>query len=425
MADFLLATMSGDGHVNPFKPIARALVARGHRVRWYTGARYAAAVAATGAVHVPVTTEREMRGPQGVGTGLAHIRWGLKHIFIDPMPEQVADLRRIVAEQPADALVADISLLGAGALYELGGPAWVSVGITPLPLPSKDTAPFGLGLPPGRSPAGRLRNRALNVIGERVLLRDVRAHDRAVRARIGLPPRPGALMASISPSLHLQNRVAEFEYPRRDLPRQVHFVGALADTGTGGDLPSWWPEMQANDRPVVHVTQGTVATDLDHLVLPTIRGLAHENMLVVAGIGDRDPASLGPLPANVRVAPFLPHDQLLPQLAAMVTNGGYGAVQKALSHGVPLVVAGVTEDKPEVAARVAWCGAGINLRTGTPTAAAVATAVGALLDDPRYRTEARRLQRSYAAVDTGARVVELLENLSVLPVAPAEGADGH
>src|SRR2546421_3886737 len=176
MADFLLATMPGDGHVNPFKPIARALVARGHRVRWYTGRRYAAAVEGTGAVHVPMsdTIDKEMRGPQGVGSGLAHIRWGLKHIFIDPMPEQVADLRRIVAEQPADALVADISLLGAGALYELGGPAWASVGITPLPLPSKDTAPFGLGLPPGRSPAGRLRNRALNVLGERVLLRDGR-----------------------------------------------------------------------------------------------------------------------------------------------------------------------------------------------------------------------------------------------------------
>ena len=52
----------------------------------------------------------------------------------------------------------------------------------------------------------------------------------------------------------------------------------------------------------------------------------------------------------------------------MVTNGGYGAVQRAVSTGVPLVVAGNTEDKPEVAARVAWSGAGINLRTGTPTA---------------------------------------------------------
>ena len=70
MADFLLATMPGDGHVNPFKPIARALVVRGHRVRWYTGARYAAAVVVTGAVHVPVTTERGMRGPQGVGRSM-------------------------------------------------------------------------------------------------------------------------------------------------------------------------------------------------------------------------------------------------------------------------------------------------------------------------------------------------------------------
>src|SRR5438876_4935462 len=120
MADFLLACMPGDGHVNPLKPIARALVGRGHRVRWYTGSRYAAAVEATGAVHVPMSgaIDREMRSPASTGTGLAHVRWGLKHIFIDPMPEQVADLRRA---EPADVLVADVSLLGAGALFELGG----------------------------------------------------------------------------------------------------------------------------------------------------------------------------------------------------------------------------------------------------------------------------------------------------------------
>jgi UDP:flavonoid glycosyltransferase YjiC (YdhE family) len=36
----------------------------------------------------------------------------------------------------------------------------------------------------------------------------------------------------------------------------------------------------------------------------------------------------------------------------MVTNGGYGGVQMALAHAVPLVVAGAKEDKPEVAGRV-------------------------------------------------------------------------
>ena len=37
-----------------------------------------------------------------------------------------------------------------------------------------------------------------------------------------------------------------------------------------------------------------------------------------------------------------------------VTNGGYGGVQYALCHGVPIVATGGKEDKPEVGARVAW-----------------------------------------------------------------------
>jgi UDP:flavonoid glycosyltransferase YjiC (YdhE family) len=67
---------------------------------------------------------------------------------------------------------------------------------------------------------------------------------------------------------------------------------------------------------------------------------------------------------NTFVAEHILHDLLLPKVDVMVTNGGYGAVQRALSTGIPLVVAGNTEDKPEVAARVAWSGAGVNLRTG-------------------------------------------------------------
>ena len=69
----------------------------------------------------------------------------------------------------------------------------------------------------------------------------------------------------------------------------------------------------------------------------------------------------------------------------MVTNGGYGAVQRALTTGVPLVVAGDTEDKPEVAARVEWFGAGVNLRTGAPTAEGGPARRARRLGDDRYR----------------------------------------
>jgi len=42
----VLASLPMVGHVNPLRPIARALVERGHDVRWYTGALFAASVEA-------------------------------------------------------------------------------------------------------------------------------------------------------------------------------------------------------------------------------------------------------------------------------------------------------------------------------------------------------------------------------------------
>lgn len=70
---------------------------------------------------------------------------------------------------------------------------------------------------------------------------------------------------------------------------------------------------------------------------------------------------------KTHVAQFFQHDVSLPKVDVTVTNGGYRVVQQALCAGVPLVVAGDTEDKPEVTARVGWQGTEIELRTGTPT----------------------------------------------------------
>jgi UDP:flavonoid glycosyltransferase YjiC (YdhE family) len=151
----------------------------------------------------------------------------------------------------------------------------------------------------------------------------------------------------------------------------------------------------------VHVTQGTMDNvDLGKLLAPTIRGLAGEDVLVVASTGGRPVDELHRLlqglPDNARVAEFLPYDQLLPRTDLVVTNGGFGGVQRALSHGLPLIVAGATEDKPEVAGRVAWAGAGVNLRTGSPSPARVRRAVRRVLRDNRYRLEAQRLRREIA-----------------------------
>ena len=68
-------------------------------------------------------------------------------------------------------------------------------------------------------------------------------------------------------------------------------------------------------------------------------------------------------------------------------------MQHALAHGIPLIIAGATSDKPEVAARVAYAGAGIDLHTSRPKARDLTDAIDQVLTQPRYRTTAERLGR--------------------------------
>src|SRR6202158_5231374 len=100
------------------------------------------------------------------------------------------------------------------------------------------------------------------------------------------------------------------------------------------------------------------------------------------------------------------------KVSVMVTNGGYGAVNYALSLGVPLVVAGDSEEKPEIAARVAWAGAGINLGTGRPSASQIREAVRAVLTKPQYRQRAQALRPAFARHNAPDEIAELVEDLA-------------
>jgi hypothetical protein len=76
---------------------------------------------------------------------------------------------------------------------------------------------------------------------------------------------------------------------------------------------------------------------------------------------------------------FIPYAQLMPHVDLLLTNGGYGSIQIALAHGVPVVAIGKTEEKPEIANRVNWSGVGIGLKVLIPTEAQIRDAVEARL----------------------------------------------
>lgn len=415
----LIATTPALGHVGPFLPIAKALTARGHDVRWYTGAKYRERVEATGAEFVGYSRAREFDDSKldeyfpdrSRLRGVVQLKHDMKHVFIDAAPNQLEDIRAILKTRPADVVLYDASMVGACLHGEQGGPPGVILGVLPMITSSVDTAPFGLGLEATATMLGRLRNRVLNWLVPHILFRDVQKHWNEMRGRVNLGPTDWWLDHITRATVYLQPSIPGFEYPRRDLGDHVHFIGMMPSTHiTNVPAPPFWSELD-QARPVVHVTQGTIANTKSDLIAPTLEGLAKENVLVVVSTGDRpiEALELGPLPENARIAKFLPYPELLPKVSVMVTNGGYGGVQMALSHGVPLVVAGTTEDKPEVAARVSWSGTGVNLKTARPSPEAVRTAVRAVLGNPRYREKARALAEEYRRYDAIGRALQVLE----------------
>jgi UDP:flavonoid glycosyltransferase YjiC (YdhE family) len=107
----------------------------------------------------------------------------------------------------------------------------------------------------------------------------------------------------------------------------------------------------------------------------------------------------------------LPFEWLLPKVDVLVTNGGYGSINQAMSFGIPLVTAGLTEDKADVNARVSWSGVGIDLASNEPSRDVLRTAVRAVLDEPRYRLRARQMADQFAAIDTRSEIPRIVGQL--------------
>lgn len=428
MARILVASMPFAGHVGPMLAVAAELVRRGHEVVGYTGAKYGQRFVDAGAAWLPWTRATDFDDarlaetfPQvGDGKGTRGAMANGRYVLFGTAAGQAADLLAEAGRAPFDLLVTDQLAFGSGPAAERLGIPWASVAVIPLALSSRDLPPPGAPLRPATGPLGRVRDATLRRAVQAMYRRMIDPVANDLRASVGL----GRVLISgpdhlYSPYLVIAQGVPGLEYPRSDLPGHVHFVGRLAaGPAPAPRLPPWWPELaeaRAARRPVVHVTQGTLDMDPADLLKPAIAGLADQEPLVVCTTGGAEPSTLGPLPGNVRVAPLLPHDALLPLVDVMVTNGGWGGVLAAVQSAVPLVVAGASLDKPEVARRVAWSGVGVNLRTGRPGPRRVRQAVTQVLGRPQLRHRAGELGAALTAAGGARTAGTLLESLLAAP----------
>jgi acetaldehyde dehydrogenase (acetylating) len=90
------------------------------------------------------------------------------------------------------------------------------------------------------------------------------------------------------------------------------------------------------------VTQGSVANcDFGRVIAPTFVALgAREDVTIIITAGGQ-PAIPVAVPSSACIA--LPYAQIMQELAPHITNRGYGTVNMAISHVLPIISAGVTK----------------------------------------------------------------------------------
>ena len=423
MASIIITSVPAHGHVTPLLSVAENFVKRGDDVRFITGALFADRVRSTGATFLPLPAEADFDDTpidelfperaklKGVKAG-AH---DIEHVFARPAKLQYDTLIAALAAQPADVVITEPVFLGTAFLLHHPRPtrpAVVMCGIVPLPIDSRDTAPYGLGLQPARL-LNHQRNSLLAKVTRRVLRPAFQVIDDLHTEVHGCPWPTTLLNWGRHADALVQFSVPSFEYPRSDAPSTLRFVGPLSATGSQAPPPAWWSDLDGS-RPVVHVTQGTFANiDYHQVIAPTLRALEGDDVLVVVTTGNRALDTLPPLPANARAATYLPYDELLPRTSVYVTNGGYGGVHYALRYGVPIVATGGKEDKPEVGARVAWSGVGRRIRSDHPSSRALRRHILAVLNEPSYRRAARRVADDLAAAPGFAGLADVVDRLAV------------
>ncbi|WP_295782071.1 nucleotide disphospho-sugar-binding domain-containing protein [uncultured Microbacterium sp.] len=416
----LICSMPAVGHVGPLLVVARELRRRGWDVRLLTGARYRSMVEAAGIRFVSLPPEADTldgigTGDDGRERGLAVINRGVERAFLDPAGPAAATLEHLLDEEPADVVFHDMLFLGVQTLFarqRSDRPLTVMCGITAAGYSSRDAPPYGLGITPLRQPVlNRLRNRLLSATSK-IVLRPVHRSMDLFLAGVGAPGLDGAFFMDVltRSDLLAQFTVPEFEYARSDAPENLRFYGPMATAAVRPTpAPAWFDDLDPA-LPLVHVTQGTVAnTDFGEVVEPTLTALADLPVQVAVTTGGRPLDALPPLPANSFAASYLPYDDLLARTSVLVTNGGYGGLHHAMRHGVPIVIAGDSEDKVETSARVQHAGVGVNLRTGRPTPDAIRAAVQRILADPSYAARARRVGDAIAVARGATGLVDDVE----------------
>jgi UDP:flavonoid glycosyltransferase YjiC (YdhE family) len=364
-ARFLVATWDGGGNAEPAFHLGSRLARRGHRVRMIGWQSMAARAAAAGIEFTPYRSVPPWPAGLTLDDG-----WQDR---AEPLLHGAAVRDEIVAQARsfgAGVLVVDC-MLGAGfaAAAALELPTAVLVHV--------------------------LYSEFANGWGDQMMHTSV----------VDLLAPAGQVLALTPPG---------FDTPT-DVPSNTEYVGPIcrpaparrpgAGPGDGLDM------LAAPGDPWVLLSLSTTLQRQAGALPRLLEGVAALPVRVLLTLGGVIPPGEVNVPPGVTVRAFVPHDVVLPHMAAVICHAGLSTITSSLAAGVPLVCVPQGRDQPLNAARVEASGAG---RALPPDAspARVAQVVASVLRDRAARAAASGFAAAISALGAGQYAAERIEGLA-------------
>lgn len=385
MADIIFFNIPAHGHTNPTIEVVRALVGRGHRVRYYTFSEFEEKLRDAGA-EVILCDDAMPPAPDDL-----HKRVGRDFSLLMEMVIAVTEKLhgRIAAQIESgrpDCIVTDsVCIWGKLFAQRFGVPLVCST----------TTLAFN------RHTAWLMKQNLGDVM----------------RMVLGIPKMAGQLRrlaalgyeaGSVIELIQNDNETDTIVYTSRLFqPMAETFSDRYVFVGpsvSGTESVS----MEKKRRPLVYISLGTVLNNNARFYHSCIEALQDMDCDVVMSVGLRtDIAALGGLPRNIRIYPHVNQMEVLARADAFVTRCGMNSVMESLSCGVPMVLYPQHAEERAVANRAYELGAGVQL--GRATAKALRRAVSEVLDTPEYREAACRIAEDFRGCGGAEEAADFIE----------------
>jgi UDP:flavonoid glycosyltransferase YjiC (YdhE family) len=362
MARVLFTSCPAYGHVLPMLPLIRSAERAGHDVRVATGPDLMGPLTSRGLDVHPVgsTFAEAWTAHQAVWAdpGLSEeqkMMGGVVALFGTPALARLADLDAMTRKWRPDIIIHEVLESAGPLLARRLGVRGVVHGIGPMfPFYAHLIGPAGAAIGEPGLWAQASSEQALDICPP------------GLRPDDGPPPWPAA--TPLRPSAGETGHV----------PRHV------ADALTG-------------DKRIAYFTLGTVKNTETKDFRVGLTALESFDGVVIATTGPQV-SELGPIPANVVLAEFVPQHVVLERADLLISHSGSGTMLGGLVHGVPQVALPRGTDQPQNAALLERAGAGVVVQPQDYAVETIDAAVRKVTGDPSFRAAAERVRDEIAAM---------------------------